>query len=222
LGLVEFGTGQAERAITSWSKGIERFNPKESNADILVSLYQGRAIAHAQTKSLSAAIGDMNQLIDRQPKNASAYSSRGNFYLQAKDPQRAILDFNQAITLKPDFAEAYQSRGLAYQNLQDSEKSRADFQRAIELFTEAINKAPQKLTTATLYTQRATARLGMGDRPGAIQDVRAAKTLFEQNGIREGALYQTIQKMLGLLQPSNQQQPTSTSPTSTTKSPLLW
>jgi tetratricopeptide (TPR) repeat protein/S1-C subfamily serine protease len=222
LGLVEFGTGQAERAIISWSKGIERFNPKESNADILVSLYQGRALAYAQTKNLSAAIGDMNQLIDRQPKNASAYSSRGNFYLQAKDPQRAILDFNQAIALKPDFAEAYQSRGLAYQNLQNAGKSRADFQRAIELFTQAINKAPKKLTTATLYTQRAASRLGMGDKSGAIQDVQAAKTLFEQNGIREGTLYQTIQKMLGLLQPSNQQQPTSTSPTPTTKSPLLW
>jgi tetratricopeptide (TPR) repeat protein/S1-C subfamily serine protease len=222
LGLVEFGTGQAEHAITSWSKGIERFNPKESNTDILVSLYQGRALAYAQTKNLSAAIGDMNQLIDLQPKNASAYSSRGNFYLQAKDPQRAILDFNQAIALKPDSAEAYQSRGLAYQNLQDLEKSRVDFQRAIELFTQAINRAPKQITTATLYTQRATARLGMGDKPGAIQDVQAAKTLFEQNGIREGALYQTIQKMLGLLQPSNPQQSTPTSPTSTTKSPLLW
>lgn len=222
LGLIEFASGQADPAIASWSKGLERFNPKESNPNILVSLYQGRAQAYAQTKNLPAAIGDMNQLIALQPKNASAYSSRGNFYLQAKDPQRAILDFNQAITLKPDSAEAYQSRGLAYQLLQDSEKSRADFQRAIELFTEAINQAPKKLTTATLYAQRATARLGMGDRPGAIQDVRAAKTLFEQNGIREGALYQTLQKMLGLLQPSNQQQPTPTSPTSTTQSPLLW
>jgi tetratricopeptide (TPR) repeat protein len=225
LGANELATGQIDRAIVSWSKGIERFNPKESNPDILASLYQGRALAYAQTKNLPAAIGDMNQLLDRQPKNASAYSNRGNFYLQAKDPQRAILDLNQAIALKPDSAEAYQSRGLAYQNLQNAEKSSADFQRAIELFTQAINKAPKQLTTANLYVQRATARLGMGDKSGAIADVQAAKNLFEQNGIREGALYQSLQKMLAILQPEQEKQQQQTSPTPpvpTSKSPLLW
>lgn len=222
LGLVEFGTGQAESAIVSWSQGIERFNPKASDPNILVSLYQGRALAYAQRKNLPAAIGDMNQLIERQSKNASAYYNRGSFYMQSQDPQRAILDFNQAIALQPEYAEAYQSRGLAYQALQNSEKSTADFQKAIELLTQAINKAPKQLTTTNTYVQRAVARLGMGDRPGAIQDVQSAKTLFEQNGIREGALYQSIQEMLAILQPQKQQQTAPTSPTPTSKSPLLW
>jgi tetratricopeptide (TPR) repeat protein/S1-C subfamily serine protease len=229
LGANELASGQNDRAIASWSKGIERFKPKESDPSILVSLYQGRAWAYAQAKNLAAAIGDINQLIERQPKNASAYYNRGSFYMQSQDPQRAILDFNQAITLQSDYAEAFQSRGLAHQALQDTGKSRADFQKAIELLTQSINKSPQRITTANTYVQRAVARMGMGDRPGAIQDVQAAKTLFEQNGIREGALYQSVQKMLSLLQP-NQQQSSPTSPrqqqspppASSQKSPLLW
>jgi tetratricopeptide (TPR) repeat protein len=138
-----------------------------------------------------------------------------------------VIDFTQAIALQSDYAEAYQSRGLAYQALRDQEKATPDFQRAIELLTGAINKAPNSLTTANSYVQRALARLGTGDQPGALKDVQAAKSLFEQNGIRSGALYQSLQKMQTLLQGQNQRQaappnPAPASPQSPKGKESMW
>jgi tetratricopeptide (TPR) repeat protein len=205
LGLVELGMGNRENAIKTWTTGLDSLKGRKASADITTSLYQGRALAYAQTNNLPAAIADMNQLIQLQPKRASAYYNRGSFYMQSQDPQRAVLDFTQAIALQSDYAEAYQSRGLAYQALRDQEKAIPDFQRAIALLTGAINKSPNSLNIANSYVQRAVALLGTGDQPGALKDIQAAKSLFEQNGIRSGALYQSIQKMQTLLQGGQKQ-----------------
>jgi tetratricopeptide (TPR) repeat protein len=122
------------------------------------------------------------------------------FYIQSGDPQRAILDLNQAIALQADYADAIQTRGLAKQSLKDFGGATADFKKAEVLLSATIAKDPSNINTATVYVRRANTRLGLGNKQGAIDDIQTVANLFKQAGITEGAMYQTVQKMLTLLQ----------------------
>jgi hypothetical protein len=75
-----------------------------------------------------------------------------------------------------------------------------DFKKAETLLSATIAKDPNNINTATVYIRRANARLGMGNKQGAIGDIQAVADLFKKAGITEGAMYQTVQKMLSLLQ----------------------
>jgi tetratricopeptide (TPR) repeat protein len=199
-GLVLFGNKDLNGAITDWTSALNSSIPSKTDPSIIAQVYMGRALAYAQLKDLPKAIADMNQLIELQPKNATAFYNRGDFYTQSGDPQRAILDLNQAITLQPDYADAIQTRGLAKQSLKDFEGATADFKKAETLLSATIAKDPNNINTATVYVHRANTRLGMGNKQGAISDIQTVADLFKKAGITDGAMYQTVQKMLSLLQ----------------------
>jgi tetratricopeptide (TPR) repeat protein len=199
-GLVKYGGGDVNGAIADWTTSINANIVGKTDPSIIAQSYMGRALAYARSKDLPKAIADMGQLIDLQPKNASAFYNRGEFYIQSGDPQRALLDLNQAIALKPDYADAIQTRGLAKQSLKDFSGATEDFRKAEGLLSRAIAQDPTNINSATLYTRRANARLGMGNKQGAIDDIQTVANLFKKAGITEGALYQTIQNMLRLLQ----------------------
>jgi tetratricopeptide (TPR) repeat protein len=199
-GLVKYGSGDGEGAIADWTSSINANVAGKTDPNIIAQSYMGRALAYARAKNLPKAIADMGQLIELQPKNASAFYNRGEFYIQAGDPQRALLDLDRAIALKPDYADAIQTRGLAKQSLKDFSGAAEDFKKAEGLLSGAIAQDPANINSATLYTRRANARLGMGNKQGAIDDIQAVANLFKKAGITEGALYQSIQNMLRLLQ----------------------
>ncbi len=199
-GLVLFGSKDLNGAIADWTSALNASIPGKTDPNIIAQVYMGRALAYAQSKDLPKAITDMNQLIQLQPKNVAAFYNRGEFYIQSGDPQRAILDLNQAIALQPDYADAIQTRGLAKQSLKDFDGATVDFKKAETLLSATISKDPNNINTATVYVRRANARLGMGNKQGAISDIQAVADLFKKAGITEGAMYQTVQKMLSLLQ----------------------
>ena len=199
-GLVKFAAADLNGAIADWTASINANITGKTDPNIIAQSYMGRALAYARSKNLPKAIADMGQLIELQPKNASAFYNRGEFYIQAGDPQRALLDLNQAIALKPDYADAIQTRGLAKQSLKDFSGATEDFKNAEELLSATIAKDPNNINSATFYTRRANARLGMGNKQGAIDDIQTVANLFKKAGITEGALYQSIQNMLRLLQ----------------------
>ncbi len=198
-GLVKFGGGDVTGAIADWTSSINANIAGKTDPDIIAQSYTGRALAYARSKEFPKAIADMGQLIELQPKNASAFYNRGEFYIQAGDPQRALLDLNQAISLKPDYADAIQTRGLAKQSLKDFQGATEDFKKSEGLLSTTIGKDPNNINTATVYVRRANARLGMGNKQGAIDDIQTVATLFQKSGITEGAMYQTIQNMLRIL-----------------------
>ncbi|WP_404785009.1 tetratricopeptide repeat protein [Altericista sp. CCNU0014] len=199
-GLVKFGGGDFNGAIADWTAAINANIPGKTDLNTIAQSYMGRALAYARTKDLPKAIADMGQLIELQPKNAAAFYNRGEFYIQAGDPQRALLDLNQAIALKPDYADAIQTRGLARQSLKDFSGAIEDFKKAEGLLSATIDRDPNNINTATVYVRRANTRLGMGDKQGAIADIRTVVTLFQKANITEGPLYQSVQNMLRLLQ----------------------
>jgi tetratricopeptide (TPR) repeat protein len=199
-GLVQFSAGDLNGAIADWTASINANIPGKTDPSMIAQSYMGRALANARTKNLPKAIADMGQLIELQPKNAAAFYNRGEFYIQAGDPQRALLDLNQAIALKPDYADAIQTRGLAKQALKDFQGATGDFKKAEGLLSSTISQDPNNINTATVYVRRANARLGMGNKQGAINDIQTVAALFQKAGITEGAMYQTVQNMLRLLQ----------------------
>jgi tetratricopeptide (TPR) repeat protein len=199
-GLVKYGSGDGEGAIADWTSSINANVAGKTDPNIIAQSYMGRALAYARAKNLPKAIADMGQLIELQPKNAAAFYNRGEFYIQAGDPQRALLDLDRAIALKPDYADAIQTRGLAKQSLKDFSGAAEDFKKAEGQLSRAISQDPSNINSATLYTRRANARLGMGNKQGAIDDIQTVASLFKKAGITEGALYQSIQNMLRLLQ----------------------
>jgi tetratricopeptide (TPR) repeat protein len=199
-GLVQFGAGDLNGAIADWTSAIDANIPNKTDPSVIAQSYMGRALAYARAKDLPKAIANMGQLIERQPKNAAAFYNRGEFYIQAGDPQRALLDLNQAIALRPDYADAVQTRGLAKQALKDFQGATEDFKKSEGLLSTTINQDPTNINTATVYVRRANARLGMGNKQGAVNDIQTVAALFQKAGITEGAMYQTIQNMLRLLQ----------------------
>lgn len=199
-GLVQLSVGDLNGAIADWTASINANIPGKTDPSVIAQSYMGRALAYSRTKNLPKAIADMGQLIELQPKNAAAFYNRGEFYIQAGDPQRALLDLNQAIALKPDYADAIQTRGLAKQSLKDFQGATGDFKKAEGLLSSTISQDPNNINTATVYVRRANARLGMGNKQGAINDIQTVAALFQKAGITEGAMYQTVQNMLRLLQ----------------------
>jgi tetratricopeptide (TPR) repeat protein len=198
-GLVKFGVGDSNGAIADWTSSINANITGKTDPNIIAQSYTGRALAYARAKDFPKAIADMGQLIELQPKNASAFYNRGEFYIQAGDPQRAILDLDRAIVLKPDYADAIQTRGLAKQSLKDFQGATEDFKKAEGLLGQTIGQDPNNINTATVYVRRANARLGLGNKQGAIADIQTVADLFQKAGIAEGAMYQTVQNMLRIL-----------------------
>lgn len=199
-GLERFGSKDLTGAIADWTAALNANIPGKTDPSIIAQVYMGRALAYAQSKDLPKAIADMGKLIDLQPKNAAAFYNRGEFYIQAGDPQRGVLDLNQAIALQPDYADAIQTRGLAKQALKDFQGAAADFKKAEGLLSATILKDPNNINTSTAYIRRANARLGMGNKQGAIDDIQTVSNLFKRAGITQGAMYQTVQRMLSILQ----------------------
>jgi tetratricopeptide (TPR) repeat protein len=198
-GLVKFGGGDSNGAIADWTSSINANIAGKTDPNIIAQSYTGRALAYARSKDFPKAIADMGQLIELQPKNASAFYNRGEFYIQAGDPQRALLDLDRAIALKPDYADAIQTRGLAKQSLKDFQGATEDFKKAEGLLGTTIAQDPNNINTATAYVRRANARLGIGNKQGAIEDIQVVADLFQKAGITEGAMYQTVQNMLRIL-----------------------
>ncbi|HEY9825049.1 MAG TPA: tetratricopeptide repeat protein [Stenomitos sp.] len=200
-GLEYFSRRNLEAAIADWTMALNTSIPGSTSPEIMAEIYTSRALAYSQSKDLPKAIADMGKLIDLQPRNATAFYNRGDFYLQAGDPQRAILDLNQAIALQPNNADAIQTRGVAKQALKDFAGATNDFKQAVDLLNITIAKAPNNINTANAYIRRANARLGLGNKQGAIEDIQVVAQLLQQAGMTQGVMYQTVQKMLTLLQP---------------------
>lgn len=73
-----------------------------------------RALCEAREGNHKDAIALFNELIDRDPFNASHYNNRGLVYFQMSDLDKAIEDYNQAIQLNPSLDSVYNNRANYY------------------------------------------------------------------------------------------------------------
>ncbi|CAN5225290.1 hypothetical protein BH11CYA1_BH11CYA1_29410 [soil metagenome] len=73
-----------------------------------------RGTAYSELKKYDAAIGDLNEAIKIDGKNALALTVRGVVYFRSFRPQQAIADFDRALALNSDDKYAVVNRAGAY------------------------------------------------------------------------------------------------------------
>ena len=147
------------------------------------------------------AIRDLNEAINRNPRDAYAYYNRGQTYAKRGEYGRAIQDFSHAIRLNPKDAEALNDRcwtraiiGQLRAALMDCNKSLAlqpNFadafdslaftylkmgyvRRAIPFYDAALRGNPEQ---ASSLFGRGKAKLRTGDTAGGAADIEAAKAI---------------------------------------------
>jgi tetratricopeptide (TPR) repeat protein len=73
-----------------------------------------QALSEARNGNHQNAIALFDELVSREPSNASHYNNRGLVYFQMSDLDQAIADYNTAIKLNPDLDSAYNNRANYY------------------------------------------------------------------------------------------------------------
>jgi tetratricopeptide (TPR) repeat protein len=72
------------------------------------------------------AIGNLNEIIRRQPDNAHAIADRAEKYAEEKQYDAALADLTKAIHMQPGAPEFYRSRASIYAELKQYEEAIAD------------------------------------------------------------------------------------------------
>lgn len=110
------------------------------------------------------ALGDYNQAIKLNDKNAIARYNRGLIYHNQQRYDQAIDDFSEAVRIKPNYAEAWWARGKSRVQLKDRRGAIADY-------TEAIRFQPDN---AGPYCDRGVAHYNLGEYEQALADCTKA------------------------------------------------
>lgn len=134
---------------------------------------------------------DLTEIFSHTKSYAEAYCLRGQIKMKQREHAQAIADFDEAIKLMPVHPEAFYFRGLCYAFIDKIKEAMQDFSMAID----------QKNDHALAYYNRGYWKDLMGDKKGALEDIRNAKkydpenddivlelaTLLYQNGSKEEA-----------------------------------
>lgn len=123
LVLVDSGSGQ--KALDQ----LATMQPHELTPVLLLA----RGRARLQIESASEAIADFDQVIQLEPKNASALFYRGLTYAKVGRLPDAEQDFTSAITLDPKHASAFWQRSLVREKQGNKELAASDRKKAVDL-----------------------------------------------------------------------------------------
>jgi tetratricopeptide (TPR) repeat protein len=157
--------------------------PTMQQLDTEVLFEQG--VAAAMRKDFVLAEKIFDNVVDVDPKNATAFYNRGVARRILGNYEGAIDDNGEAIKLKPDYAEAHNNRGVARHQQGDYEGAISDFNNAIEF----------KLDYAEAYNNKGASRHYQGNFTCAIADFDEAIKLkpdyaesFSNRGLTRGIL----------------------------------
>ena len=124
-GRIHWGRNQADEAVSSFSKAINRDNA-------FAPAYRYRANAYKEMGELEAALADYTVLISLNPE-AIFYNRRGLIYEELGLFSQAEEDYSRAIEANPSWAIPYNNRGYVRLRLKDWENAKKDLKTAISL-----------------------------------------------------------------------------------------
>jgi tetratricopeptide (TPR) repeat protein len=90
-----------------------------------------RGLQAAEENQFQRAIGEFNQAIEANPKDAEAYVQRARCNSRLKDYAAAISDCNKALKIDPKLGRAYEYRGFEELRANDLQKGEADCRQAL-------------------------------------------------------------------------------------------
>jgi tetratricopeptide (TPR) repeat protein len=127
--------------------------------------HKGKALA--QQGEYVQALGELDQALALDPKDAENFTRRGGIYTLQKQYDKAINDFNRALELDPRYAKAYYNRALVYYHQGKYDQTLADLHKTLEL----------KPKDAEAYHNRGLVYIQKNDFGKAIDDFNMAIAL---------------------------------------------
>jgi tetratricopeptide (TPR) repeat protein len=109
------------------------------------------------------AIGDLDKVLERHPRDLEALIRRGHCFLHTDRPEQALRDFDRVIKLSPLNPGGYTDRGIALLMLGRNDEALRSFARATRLWVIPLNGA-RGLTarhTSAIEAGKATAHSGL-------------------------------------------------------------
>src|SRR5271166_6353495 len=96
------------------------------------------------------AIGALDRVLEKHPRDLEALVKRGNCYLRLDQPARALPDFDRAIHYSPLLPGAMTDRGIALLMLGRNEEALEGFNRAVHAWKTASFMDPGSILDGLL------------------------------------------------------------------------
>lgn len=176
--LAAMGRNDSSRVAFDRALALQPGNPDTWN---------NRGALKLQTGDLAGAIADCSRAIELNPNHRDAYANRASAYVQRGELEAALADSRRAVELAPGRPDGYLQHGTAGFALLRLGR----YAEASAAFDRAIAEAPPgEPRLAAYFLYRSGARLGAGDRAGALADAQEA----ERRGARIDA---ALRRQLG-------------------------
>ncbi|WP_299413734.1 serine/threonine-protein kinase [Acaryochloris sp. IP29b_bin.148] len=186
-GITKAALNNFQGAIKDYSEAI-RLNPENANA------YNGRGVAKYKLGDSRTAIQDFTKAIRLDPDSPFPHCNRGEAKLKLKDAEGAIADCTETIRLDPQSSFAYSARGKAKHSLKRYRAAIEDYTQALQINSGWGNSD----SPADSYYNRGSAKSQLNDIDDAIEDLKIAADLFQQQG--DTQRYQATRTLLKKLQ----------------------
>ncbi len=96
-------------------------------------VYLNRGMAHFFNQDYELALGDFDEVIGLQPKNATAYHGKGMVYYEMNEYENAIQQFKVALGMEPDNAITHFNLAMAYFRMDDTSNACFHFNKSCDL-----------------------------------------------------------------------------------------
>lgn len=128
-GLEQLNANQIEDALASFERGLE-LDPTHT-----LCRYN-RGVCLMKLEKYTLAMIDLNQVVDKEPNNATFICERALVKYFTGDGKGAMKDLDLAVKLDPDYGYRYAIRGFIKDKLGDTEGGIKDYYKAVELDPE--------------------------------------------------------------------------------------
>ncbi|UCG62143.1 MAG: fused MFS/spermidine synthase [Candidatus Zixiibacteriota bacterium] len=153
------------------TSAFPRLGVTPNDRDTVIAYLQNWAQQLARNRFQTQAAGAAAAAIRLDDNRAESYSVMGNVQMWGGNPNEAIGYLRQAIELDPGHGPAHANLGSCYMQIGEPDKANQYLARAIALGEESSD----------LRNTYAVVLYGLGDRLGAIQQVRRALELNPDN-----------------------------------------
>lgn len=126
LGVIQSGSGKAEKALTSFARALAL------HPDAVEALTNRGAALHDLGR-FAEALADYDAALARRPDFAHALTNRGMALHALGRFEEALTSYDRALAAQRDYAEAHARRGAALHELARYEEALASFERALAL-----------------------------------------------------------------------------------------
>lgn len=183
---VRMERGQAHLALKNWDKAIEDFTAflqkftdlKVWRSDRIRCL-SARGMAYSGKKDYLRALGDFNEALKLDPKNADLLCDRGHAFQDAKQLDAAIDDYTRAILINPKSHFFRHFRAAAYVDLGRYQEAIADYKEAERLGDKTARSAMGRLEELIAL------------RSAAAKHIEAGESAFERGKVEEAVQHYT-------------------------------